>query len=152
VKRLRKAPHNSSRQADDAHLLGGRKLLGSICDVNPAEGRTAISDFAPCAPRFATLLARTGKGTTHTLRFSADGASVIHELRGDAATFELYLSALNRRGRQHACTSGPLSAGDRQSTKLTPPDWHDLSTVVLSQTGPATTRTLSATPIVAAED
>jgi len=129
---------------------GGRAFTFSTGAESAALRAEVMMSGPNGSPHFATLLTRAGSATTHTLRFSADGASVIHDHRGDAAPFEIYLSALNRQGLRHATTSGPLASQDGQTTTLTPADWHDLKAVMLQQTG-ATTRILTAAPLVASE-
>lgn len=63
------------------------------------------------APRFATLLVRSGAGMTHTLRFSSDTSAVIDEHRGDTTTFELHLSALQWPSIRRACPDRNLRPG-----------------------------------------
>ena len=136
---------------EDAITLdtGGRALSFATSAASAALRAEVMMNGPDGSPVFATLLARAETGITHTLRFTANAASVVHETDGGAAPVEIYLSALNRQGRRHAVSTGPLTAGDGQLTTLTPLDWHDLGAVLLTQTGASRTRRLSAEPFVA---
>jgi hypothetical protein len=134
-------------QRDDITLDIGARAFSFQTGAAQAPLRAEVMSCGPDgAPRFATLLVRSGAGMTHTLRFSSDTSAVIYEHRGDSATFELHLSAVNRNGQQHLFSSGPQSAIHGQTASFVPVDWHDLTTVLLTQSGAATTRTLSAPP------
>jgi hypothetical protein len=96
--------------------------------------------------RIATLVTRGNPEAAPTVRFSSDTSAVTYEHRGPPATYELHVSAMNRKGRMHTFASGLQVATDGQTATFTPADWHDLGRITLAQGGMTAIRVLSGQP------
>jgi hypothetical protein len=59
---------------------------------------------------------------------------------------------MNRAGRMHSFASGTSLAADGQTVTCTPADWHDLSRVLLADSGAVATRLVTRQPIPVAAD
>ncbi len=93
--------------------------------------------------RIATLVTRGTSGAIETMRFSSDTSAVTYEHRGPPSTYELQISAMNRKGRLHTFASGMQVATEGQTATFTPTDWHDLGRVTFAQGGTTATRIIS---------
>lgn len=139
-------------QRDEVTLdTGGRSFTFKTSSTDAPLRAEVMARGPDGSIRIATLVTRGTPGGAPTVRFSSDTSAVTYEHHGPPATYELQVSAMNRKGRLHTFASGLQVATDGQTATFTPADWRDLKRVNFAESGATKTRMLSQQPTVSGD-